>query len=235
MAKTVLIGIQARSGSTRLPRKAFELIGGKMMLDHVIENCKKAATYVAKREKIFARVAVLTPEGDPIAVAFQNRCDIVQGPSHDVLARYLMAQDRFGPDVMIRITGDCPLIPNYVISRVIALAVQNDYDYIANVDDRFRTSIDGTDCEAISARLLEETGRLATDKYDREHVTTFIRSNPPEWAKIGAVLNYFDHSNLKLSVDTPDDLRRVRDAYDSAADKYHQAIRSFGQHQVHVL
>ncbi len=235
MPKTVLIGIQARSGSSRLPRKAFELIGGKMMLDHVIESCRKAADYVAKREKIATRVVVLTPEGDPIAKAFSGRCDIVHGPSHDVLARYLVALDRFSPDVMIRITGDCPLIPSYVISRVIALAVQNDYDYIGNGDERFRTSIDGTDCEAISARLLAEAAQQATDPYDREHVTSWIRKSPPEWAKIGAVLNYFDHSDLKLSVDTPDDLARVRVAYDLAADKYHQAIRCFGQRQVHIL
>ncbi len=137
--------------------------------------------------------------------------------------------------MVVRITGDCPLIPSYVISRIISLACQHDYDYIANVDERFRTSIDGTDCEVISERLFREADGAATDAYDREHVTTWIRKNYPEWAKIGAVLNYFDHSNLKFSVDTKDDLQAARIAYDSAADKYHQAVRTFGQTRCHLL
>lgn len=235
MVKNVLIGIQARSGSTRLPRKAFELIGGKMMLDHVIEACKKAAAYASKRGQIAARVVLLTPEGDPIATAFGSRCDVVEGSMDDVLSRYVKACDRYAPDLVVRITGDCPLIPNYVISRIIALAVQNDYDYVANVDERFRTSIDGTDCEAISAKLLLEVGRLAVSKHDKEHVTTLIRTSPPAWANIGAVLNHFDQSGTKLSVDTPLDLARAREAFDAAADKYSLAIRTFGQTRVHAL
>ncbi len=231
----VVIGIQARSGSTRLPKKAFELIGGKPMLDHVIEACKKAAAYVQRREGIQAKVVVLTPEGDPIAAAFRSRCDIVEGSTNDVLSRYYKALEHYSPKLVIRITGDCPLIPSYVISRVIALASQNAYDYASNVDDRFRTSIDGTDCEAISDRLLREAHLSAKDPADREHVTTWIRKNHPEWAKIGVILNHFDNSDLKLSVDTRDDLERVRLAHDSASEKMHQAIRKFGKNNIHVL
>lgn len=235
MPKSVLIGIQSRSGSTRLPRKAFELIGGKMMLDHVIDACKRAASYAGKGGHVSARVVLLTPDDDPIATAFANRCDIVEGPMDDVLSRYIVAVEKYRPDLVVRITGDCPLIPNYIISRMIALATQNGYDYLSNVDERFRTSIDGTDCEAISAKLLLETSRLAVSSYDREHVTTLIRSNPPAWANIGAVLNHFDQSDVKLSVDTPADLARARLAFDAAADKYSLAIRTFGQTRVHAL
>lgn len=231
----VLIGIQARSGSTRLPRKAFELIGGKMMLDHVIESCKKASSYVHKKEGIYAKVVVLTPDDDPIAKIFASRCDIVEGPTSDVLARYLMAVEKYAPDLVVRITGDCPLIPSYIIARTISTAYQHGYDYVANVDERFRTAIDGTDCEAMSTTLLEQAGKEAKDPYDREHVTTWIRREQPEWAKIGAMVNYFDHSSIKLSVDTRDDLERVRSAYDSAEEKLRKAIRTLGQTHTHVI
>ncbi len=84
--KNVLIAIQARSGSSRLPKKAYELIGGKMMLDHVIEACKKAASYIHKREGISSKIIIVTPVGDPIVTDFSSRCDVVEGPLHDVLS-----------------------------------------------------------------------------------------------------------------------------------------------------
>ena len=235
MAKSILIGIQARSGSTRLPRKAFETIGGKWMLDHVIDACKKSAGFLSRDSGIKTRVVVLTPAGDPIATAFKSRCDIIEGPEQDVLARYLLALEEHEPDLMVRITGDCPLIPSFVISRVISLALKHAYDYIGNGDDRFRTSLDGVDCEVISNKLLVEVGRLAVSKEDREHVTTLIRRDTPPWARIGHVMNHFDHSEQKLSVDTPEDLERVRKVYDSGEDKYRLAIRTLGQSQVHLL
>jgi hypothetical protein len=40
---------------------------------------------------------------------------------------------------------------------------------------------------------------------------------------------------MKLSVDTPEDLERVRQTYDSSEDKYRLAIRTFGQSRVHML
>ena len=93
------------------------------MLDRVIEACKKASSYTSQREKTSIRVAVLTPADDPIVEVFQNRCDILEGPEQDVLTRYRMALDRYESDYVVRITGDCPLIPPYMISRLISLAV----------------------------------------------------------------------------------------------------------------
>lgn len=233
---TILIGIQARSGSTRLPRKAFELIEGRMMLDRVIDSCKKAGMYLGKKNRsLCIRIAVLTPENDAIVNEFRSRCEIVEGPENDVLKRYHMAASRFNPDWIVRITGDCPLIPPYIISKTLNLAIEAGYDYVSNVDPRYRTSIDGTDCEVISRKLLEHLNASATDASDREHVTTAARANPPGWAKVGVIVNYFDQSPIKLSVDTKEDLEAVRKAFYGADSKYQQAVLDFGKHAVHRL
>lgn len=235
MAKTVLIAIQARSGSTRLPRKAFELIDGKKMLDWVIERCKKAANYLNKKDGISTRIAVLTPFSDPIIREFSSRCDIVEGPHLDVLGRYKIALDHYKTDYVVRITGDCPMIPPYMITRMISLAVTNNYDYISNVDERFRTALDGIDCEVMSAKMLQELAEKATLPEEREHVTLLARRSPPLWAKMGAVVGYFDHSEIKLSVDTPEDLERVRHEHTRAHEKYLAAIKLYGHTAVHTL
>lgn len=233
--KSVMIGIQARSGSTRLPRKAFELISGRMMLDRVIETCKTAASNIEKKTNIHPNVVVLTPKGDPIAEEFSSRCAIVEGPEHDVLERYRIGVQKFNPDYVIRITGDCPMIPVFIISNLMSLAINKNYDYISNVDARYRTSMDGADCEVISRRLFDTIADIATTPYDREHVTTLIRKSPPIWARMGLALNYVDHSDVKLSVDTKDDLERVRRAFESAFSKYQEALRFYGHSAVHRL
>lgn len=211
------------------------MIGGRTMLDRVVERCKTAANYVNRNNAILTRVVIVTPEGDPIADTFASRCEIVQGPEHDVLTRYSVAVQRFEPNYIVRVTGDCPLIPSFIVSQFIRIAVDNRYDYLSNVDPRFRTSLDGEDCEVISKRLFDLVDKFATRPEDREHVTTMIRRSPPEWAKIGAVVGHFDHSSLKLSVDTPEDLERVRKAHDAAFEKYTLATRAFGQTAVHRL
>lgn len=236
--QTVLIGIQARSGSTRLPRKAFELISGRMMLDRVIDNCKKAGLFISKKavnNSLRVRIAVLTPYGDPIINEFKSRCEIVEGPEDDVLARYAEADKRYSPNYIVRITGDCPLLPPFVISKTIKLAMENGYDYVSNVDPAFRTALDGMDCEVVSSALLKYLDKTATKPSDREHVTTFARSTPPEWAKIGCIVNYFDQSGVKLSVDTKEDLENVRSAFIAADSKYQEAVLRFGRQAVHRL
>lgn len=231
----ILIGIQARSGSTRLPRKAFEMIAGRMMLDRVVEAGKAAASIIERKGDHDVMVAVLTPEGDPIVPEFRARANIEQGPEHDVLRRYALAAERHAPELIVRVTGDCPLIPPPLIAHLVGLTVEKGYDYLSNVDERIRTAIDGADCEVISSRLLEFADEHARTPYDREHVTTFLRRCPPEWARMGVAVNHHDLSGIKLSVDTPEDLERVRKHFETQFQKYNDAVRIYGKGAIHRL
>lgn len=231
----ILIGIQARSGSTRLPRKAFEMISGRMMLDRVIEACKTAASITERRGSHRVSVVVLTPDGDPIAPEFRARVAVEEGPEQDVLGRYHLAMEKHTPDLLVRVTGDCPLIPPHLICHMVGVAVDKGYDYFSNVDDRIRTAVDGADCEVISKKLFAYASECAKEPYDREHVTTYIRRSPPAWAKLGVAVNHFDLSDIKLSVDTPADLDRVRRHFATQFQKYNDAVRIYGSGAIHRL
>lgn len=236
MSASVVIAIQARSGSTRLPKKAYELISGARMLDRVLESCKRAAAYI-NRPPIAAqsRVVVLCPYGDSIVKDFGRHVTVIEGSEFDVLSRYATLLKAMPSNYIVRITGDCPLIPPFIISKHVDLAITNGYDYVSNVDERWRTSLDGIDCEVMSSKMLAWVNDIATTPYDREHVTTMIRKSPPEWAKIGFVANFFDMSPIKYSVDTADDLERVRKAFEEAQRKYSQAVLQLGQTSVHRM
>lgn len=210
----VLIGVQARSTSTRLPKKSVAILDTQTITDHVLAACTSAADHVVRQKTknpINAIVALLVPQADPLKDLFRHKIDVVEGPEDDVLARYMLAVERFNPDYIVRVTGDCPLISAPLISKHILCAVFDKLDYCSNVPDGARTYIDGLDCEVLSAPLMGWLDENAETKEDREHVTSYARSHTPQWAKIGSIMGYIDLSDIKLSVDTVEDLERVRE------------------------
>lgn len=232
----VLLGIQARSTSHRLPRKAFADIGGKPLLEHVIDSCKRAAWYCNKTwNGIQVKPVLLIPFGDEIRTAFGVNIPIHEGPENNVLTRYVEAAQKLDASYICRVTGDCPLIPPYLISKIIKLAVVNGYDYISNVDPGFRMSPDGHDCEVMSREMLDYLDTHAQSTQEREHVTLHARTTPPSWARIGHVEGHLDLSGMKFSVDTQEDLDRVRAEYEKIHKKVEDAQRLFGREAVHRL
>jgi len=226
----VLIGIQARLNNTRLPGKCRELIGGKPMLERVITAAIKSARHMNTdpRSNIKAEVALLVPKGDPLGDEYRVFCPVVEGPEDDVLTRYHMALTTFAPDYMVRLTSDCPLIPPFVITNHVTKAVKNQMDYVYNCDPDIRMHPDGWDTEVISHRLLKWLNEHAHTKYDREHVTSLIHKEQPDWAVIKPVLGYTDNHHLKLSVDTQEDLDYVRIYFDVMNKKINKAEGKFG-------
>lgn len=234
--KTVLIGIQARSTSERLPKKAFEYIGSKRMLDHVIDACVRAQKYsnkYADKKNYTVRVAVLCPYRDPIAESFKTQCSIIEGPEFDVLERYKIAMDLTEADYVCRITGDCPLIPPYIISKHISIAVLGEYDYLSNVDESCRLSLDGIDCEVMSRAMLSWLDRDSKKPEEREHVTLRARTHPPQWAKRGFTASFFNQKGIKLSVDTEADLEKVREEYLQVGEALREAHRRYNYDCIH--
>lgn len=235
MNKNILIGIQARSTSHRLPRKVFAEIDGRPMLDHCIDACRRSADYLNRytyKTGIAVHVCLVVPEGDELIAHWRHKIQIVEGPEDDVLSRYYGAFETFYPDWIVRVTSDCPLLPPFVISKHIKLAVVNNLDYLSNVDPRFRTALDGADCEVVSAKMLKWMDANAKPGREREHVTMTARERPPLWAKLGAVIGFFDESDVKLSVDTQEDLDMVRRQFDLVKKKARDAERLYGKENV---
>lgn len=206
------------------------------MLDHVVDACREAARYLMSRPTPNApevSVALLVPVADPIAKEFARGVGVVEGPEHDVLSRYYAALERYTPDYVVRITGDCPLIPDFLIAKHITTAIKGRYDYVSNVDEETRTAIDGHDCEVMSARMLGWLHGAAEEPADREHVTLLARRNPPHEFRLGCIINHHDQSHIKLSVDTLDDLERAREEYAKRDIKLYRAEHRFGRMCVH--
>jgi UDP-2,4-diacetamido-2,4,6-trideoxy-beta-L-altropyranose hydrolase len=164
--------VQARLGSSRLPGKILQKIGGRTVLEHDIARLK------AVRRADLVVIATTDKESDtPVAKAAAAAGALVfRGDESDVLARYLGAARMVDADIIMRVTSDCPLIDAAICDAVLGLRAETSADYAANNMPRLFPH--GLDCEAFTRAALERAAAEATDPYDREHVTPWLRRVP---------------------------------------------------------
>ena len=233
----VLIAIQARCDSTRFPRKIFQMLGKKTILSHVVDQAKSAKSHVERpthKMAVICGVAVLYPTKDiEIRDAFSN-CGalMIDGDENDVLSRYVKAQEITQADYVVRLTSDCPLVLDFIISKHINVAVFNQLDYVSNVDEEVRLVFDGMDVEVLSKDALLYLSKNATSAHDKEHVTTALRRDRPKHLRFGFVSSKLDSSSMKLSLDTPEDLERIRAYYHGREGKLSLALKKYGRKMI---
>lgn len=206
---TVVAIVQARMTSTRLPGKVLADVAGAPMLARVVERAQAArrvdAVWVACTDR---------PEDDAIAAWCRDRgVPCFRGSESDVLGRYRAAAVAAGADVIVRLTADCPLLDPAVIDRVVVALTEEHpaVDYAANVLERSYPR--GLDVEAFTAVALERLDRLGTSVAAREHVTVGARLEHPEAFRCRSIRGAADDSDLRWTVDSPDDLASVRSLY----------------------
>lgn len=202
-----VIVVQARMGSSRLPGKVLADVAGRPMLEQQLrrlQQCRSA-------DDIVVATSANANDDSIIAVAEKAGARWFRGDEHDVLGRYRAAAAEAHADIVVRITADCPLIDPEITDLVIDRASTGACDYASNV--LRRTYPKGLDAEAFSADVLVRADRLATSKAAREHVTWFIHNERPELFLLSSVEDASNHSHLRWTVDTPEDLEYVRRLY----------------------
>jgi len=194
--------------SSRLPGKVLTDISGKPMLAHVIERA------IAIRGVDDVVVATtMDPDDAPIsALAISSGALTFAGHTTDVLDRYYQAATLFEADAIVRLTADCPLLDPVLCEEILDRFTAGDWDYVSNVMPA--TFPDGLDTEVITYRALKISWEVATLPSDREHVTTYIRTNP-ELFKVSNVAQETNLSYVRWTVDEPDDLEFIRAVFEN--------------------
>lgn len=188
-------------GSTRLPGKVLRDLGGRPMLVAVLSRLAECRTI---DEVSVATTSSLADDViENVCLAMSVSC--TRGSEHDVLSRYVAAQRELNADMIVRITADCPLIDPEVVDRVVMRA--NGVDYASNTMQR--TFPRGLDAEAFTAAALARIAELADSREEREHVTLAVHKNPASFTTSSCV-DSENHSHLRWTVDTPQDLQMVR-------------------------
>jgi len=193
--------VQARMGSTRLPNKVMKPISGIPMIELLLDRLAKAkeVDQIIVATSIDERNIPLVTHVRKLGYA----CE--QGSENDVLDRYMNAAKAHQADVVVRITGDCPVVDPELVDEVIRGFKAANVDYFSNIDPP--TYPDGLDIEVFTFKALEKASIETTDPFDREHVTPYLRKLGKY--KTEAIQHSEDLSALRWTVDEPADFELI--------------------------
>jgi spore coat polysaccharide biosynthesis protein SpsF len=173
----------------------------------------------ARRARSLGRVVVATTTdpGDDLLAAYCRKqgFPVFRGDPYDVLDRYYQAATRFDAEIIVRLTADCPVIDPREIDRTVSAFLDAKVDFAANrlPPPWHRTTPIGMDTEVVTFRALARAWREAEAKYEREHVMPYFYEEAGRF-NILLVDHDPDLGDLRLTVDTPEDLELVRKVFD---------------------
>jgi spore coat polysaccharide biosynthesis protein SpsF (cytidylyltransferase family) len=201
MTPNVVCIIQARMGSQRFPGKVIESlsgwVGGPDVLTFVVRRALESGHDTIVAVPGTAENMRIAPHAVPV---FRY-----QGEENDVLGRYAACARYHKADVVVRITGDCPLVDPVAIQGQVKRLLDTGAMYVSNIYP-VRTVPSGFDVEVFTATALYVADALATEPYDREHVTPWIQKRFAREEQCQGC--YTDRPHL--SFDTPEDLALIR-------------------------
>jgi spore coat polysaccharide biosynthesis protein SpsF len=197
------IVLQARMGSTRLAKKSLLPLGGSTLVE-------QAMTRLSLVDADLRVLATDEASAEALAPAARRRgFELLVGPAADVLGRYCLAIRRFGLDVVVRATGDNPLVSHELASLLVERAAAQPSDYAGYLGMPV-----GMGVEVVAAEALLRADAEARESREREHVCPYLYDHPelfridrPE-APEGYLL-----PEARVTVDTREDYESVLRIY----------------------
>jgi|694.fasta_scaffold91316_3 spore coat polysaccharide biosynthesis protein SpsF len=202
--------IQARMSSTRLPGKVLRKLGETTILDSVVERLKDSLNV----ERIVVATTTSISDESIFAHCKSKPIEVIRGPEEDVLLRVVSSVEEDFKGNILRITADCPFIDPGLIDSAFEKFIELDLDHIGIATGAGVANMksmkypDGLDAEWVKFSALKVANKEATETLDREHVTSYIWRNPAKF-KLGLLQPTEDYSDVKLTIDTHEDLANM--------------------------
>lgn len=194
--------IQARIWATRFPAKVLSDLGGETVLQHLIRRCQQI--------KGVDKVIVATPDLALVPLIQRYGAKAFLGSEKNVLKRYVDCALAWNLDSVVRLTGDCPFVDPRVVSELVTLWRNGNYDYVSNVLERSYPY--GLDSEIVSRKALQGILDCTQEMKYREHVTLYIREHLHGY-KTANLAHDKDYTAHDWRLDRPEDLPALRHLY----------------------
>lgn len=206
--KKVVAIIQARMGSSRFPGKVLSVLAGKPVLWHIVHRVRKC------RPVDEVVVATSREKPDDQIAQYCNNLEVkcVRGPENNVLARYERAVITTDPDVIVRITGDVPLVDPGMIENMLSALMDKQGDFCIS-DPDLPTIHEGFSCFTRTAfnKLVSEARQ---DPVAIEHVCGYFKQHSDFVKTVYAdVAPDLRVGGVRSSIDTPVDLKFFETLY----------------------
>ena len=199
--------VQARLGSKRLPNKVIKVIDGSSMIEILLKRLS--------RSKLITKIVVATSidSKDNKLKLLINKLgyDCEQGSIDNVLNRYICVAEKYEADIIVRITGDCPLVDPEIVDKVINKFKEDSVDYCSNTNPP--TFPDGLDVEVFTLDALKKSSSMTTNKSDLEHVTPYLKESGN--FKTSCLENEVDLSEMRWTVDESIDFEVISEIFNN--------------------
>ena len=201
----IVATIEARMSSTRLPGKVMMPVLGKPILHYLVEMLKS----VPSIDEIVLATTINKTDDRLIEFAISENISYFRGSEDDVMLRVVEAADSVSADIVVEITGDCPIIDPQIVEQTILMYMANNADYVSN--GHVRSFPDGMDTQVFALDILKKSLSMTNELLDHEHVTLHIRDNPQLFTKINFVAPpELDWPELGLTLDEQHDYNLLK-------------------------
>lgn len=191
--------VQARMSSARFASKVLYDVGGKPMLQYLLErleHCRRLDAVVVATSK--------ESSDTPIAeFCKQYGVDCYRGPLGDVAGRFEEVLHEYPFDAFVRVTGDSPLLDQSLVDRGVKIFRDGDYDLVSNVAPA--TYPAGQSVEVLRADTFRQAYQRMREAEDLEHVTMYFYKHPEDFRIKNFALSD-NLNNIRLCVDTKQDM-----------------------------
>jgi spore coat polysaccharide biosynthesis protein SpsF (cytidylyltransferase family) len=209
MTKIVAI-IQARMGSTRLPNKVMESFSQGRLIEILLKRLEHSLLI----DQVVLATS-LNKENDVLSKFVSSLgYEVFRGDEDNVLQRFRDAALKYNADIIVRITGDTPLIDPAICDELINFHKDNLTDYSYLSDDY----CEGVDCEVFSIAALLSANENALKASEYEHVTLYFYNNPLRF-NCQPLANNSDDSCYRFTVDNKEDAKVVSHIVDFFSDE----------------
>ncbi len=195
-------------GSTRFPGKMLEILGTQPILEWVLRRTLK----VRGLDGYVLATSRLSQDDVLVDLATNIGISVFRGSHDNVLERVIGAGDQVGAAAIVRVCADNPFVDPDLVTDLVDDYRKNWCDYLFNHRPGVGLNIaDGFGSEIFDFSILKSIENEFREPRYREHLTTAYWEHPEKFS-IRSLRPPADlaHSELRFDVDTPDDLRYLR-------------------------
>jgi spore coat polysaccharide biosynthesis protein SpsF len=201
-------------GSTRLPGKVMLPLAGEHVLVHDVRRLRAAE----RIDEVVVATSDLARDDIVARCAERTGASVFRGDEADVLGRMHGAAAAHDADIVVRATGDDPLVSPEVADALVR-AVADGADYAGNTLER--TFPQGLILEAVSMGSFDRVEAASTEPHQREHVTQYYLEHPDEfdlrnivWSDVYEGVPALGRGEVRLALDEADDYELLRAVYE---------------------
>lgn len=225
MSKRVVLIIQARMGSTRLPGKSMMDLAGAPLVGRILERVIRCTSF----QDVVLAIPDATDDLVLQEVGEGYGVKVFRGSEHDLLERYYKAAIWSSADVVVRLPADNATPEPSEIDRIVNYHLSlGRRGFSSNLSEFYDSGYpDGIGAEVFDFTLLEEAFDKHSDPRQREHVHlnffdyTTEQAVDTSWCPVSTVKcpNAFRRPDLILDVNTLDQYIFIRELYESLYPK----------------